>query len=141
MEGLSVGASAIAVVSIAIQLSDSIKKFSDFIDSAKEAPENVESILSELRFLSSILEDIRLQQSSPLNTNTSAANRLTDLQQKITTFAALANRYRPSLNSKDRRIKKWTAMKVAFKSEKFKKFSDSLNQEKLNLILALMVFQ
>jgi hypothetical protein len=141
MEGLSVGASAIAVVSIAIQLSDSIKKFSDFIDSAKEAPENVESILSELRFLSSILEDIRLQQSSPLNTNTSAANRLTDLQQKITTFAALANRYRPSLNSKDRRIQKWTAMKVAFKSEKFKKFSDSLNQEKLNLILALMVFQ
>ena len=141
MEGLSVGASAIAVVSIAIQLTDSIKKFSDFIDSIKEAPEDVESVLSELRFLSSILEDTRLQQSSPLNTNTSAANRLTDLQQKITTFTALANRYQPSLNSNDRRIQKWTAMKVAFKNEKFKKFRDSLNQEKLNLILTLMVFQ
>ena len=128
MEGLSVGASAIAVVSIAIQLTDSIKKFSDFIDSIKEAPEDVESVLSELRFLSSILEDTRLQQSSPLNTNTSAANRLTDLQQKITTFTA-------------RRIQKLTAMKVAFKNEKFKKFRDSLNQEKLNLILTLMVFQ
>lgn len=141
MEGLSVGASVIAVVSIAIQLTDSLKKFSDFIDSIKEAPKDVESVLSELRFLSSILEQIRLQPSSPLNTNSTVANCLTDLQRKITTFETLANRYRPGLNSQNRRIQSWNALKVAFKSEVFKKYRNSLNQEKINLILALQVFQ
>lgn len=138
MDGLSVGASAIAVVSIAIQLTDSLKKFADFIDSIKEAPKDVESDLFGLRDLSSMLEEI---QASPLNTDLIATLRLTALQQQITSFAALANRYRPSLDSQDRQVQKWTAIKVAFKSEKFKKYRDDLNREKLNLMLRLQFLQ
>lgn len=141
MDGLSAVASGFAVVSIAIQLTDSLKKFADFIDSAKEAPEDVESDLSELRTLSSMLEEIRLQQSSSSNANSSVKTCLTNLQQNIISFAALANRYRPNLNSQNSRIQKWSAIKTAFKSEKFNKYRESLSKEKLNLILALQVFQ
>lgn len=136
MDGLSAGASAIAVVSIAIQLTDSIKKFADFIESIKEAPEDVESDFSDLRNVSSMLEEI---QTSPLNTNASATIRLTTLQQQIASFTALANRYRPNLDSQDRRIQKLAAIKVAFKSEKFKKYRDSLHREKINLMLWLQL--
>lgn len=140
MEGLSVGASAIAVVSIAIQLTDSLIKFSDFIESIKEAPEDVESILSELRFLSLILEDVQLPHS-PLNANPSATVVLDSLRGKITSFTVLANRYRPGLNSDCRRMRKWNAIKVVSKREKFKKYRESLNETKITLILALQVFQ
>lgn len=58
MEGLSAGASGIAVVSIALQLADSIKRFSEFIGSIQEAPEEIESFLSDLQILSSVLDDI-----------------------------------------------------------------------------------
>lgn len=141
MDGLSAGASGFAVVSIAIQLIDSLKKFAEFIDSIKEAPEDVESDLSELRMLSSMLQEIRLQQSSSSNANSTVETCLTTLQQNITSFAALANRYRPNLSSPNSRIQKWSAIKTAFKSEKFNKYRGSLNNGKHNLMLALQVFQ
>jgi hypothetical protein len=92
MEGLAVGASGIAIISIAIQLTDSLIKFSDFIESVQEAPEDVEFILSELRVLSLILEDVQLQ---PLNANSNGKNVLNSLQRQIASFTALANRYTP----------------------------------------------
>ena len=51
----------------------------------------------------------------------------------------LANKYKPGLDSKSRRIRKWNATKVAFKNKKFNKFRDSLNETKSTLILALHV--
>ena len=141
MDGLSAVASGFAVVSIAIQLTDSLKKFADFIDSVREAPEDVESDLSELRMLSSMLEEIRLQQSSSSNANSSVETCLTNLQQNIISFAALANRYRPNISSQNSRIQRWSAIRTAFKSEKSNKYRELLSKEKLNLMLALQVFQ
>lgn len=141
MDALSGVASGFAVVSIAIQLTESLKKFADFINTVKEAPEDLESDLSELAMLSSILTEIRLQQSSSSNANSSVETCLNNLQQNIISFAALANRYRPHLSSQNSRTQKWGAFKTAVKSEKFNKYRESLSKEKLNLILALQVFQ
>lgn len=99
MDGLSAAASGIAVVSIAIQMTDSIQKVSDFIESIQEAPEDMKSTFSELQILSSLLKDIRLQ-NPLLSTNSSAQAVLESLEQKISSFMDLVNRYKPGLNSR-----------------------------------------
>jgi hypothetical protein len=138
MEGLAAGASGIAVFSIAIQLTDSLIKLSDFIETIQEAPEDVKFILSDLRLLSLILDEVQLQ---PVNANSNDKTVLNSLQRQIASFTALANRYTPGLNSESRRIRKWTAIKVASKRGKFKKYWELLNNTKITLILALQVFQ
>lgn len=140
MDGLSAAASGIAVVSIAIQVSDSLQKVSDFIESIQEAPEEMESTFSELQVLSSLLEDIRLH-NPLLSTNSSAQAILGSLEKKISSFMDLVNRYKPGLQSPDRRRRTWSAFRVASKREKFKKLRDSLNDTKSTLILALQAFR
>lgn len=136
MEGLAAGASVIAVVSIALQLADSIKRFSEFIGSIQEAPEEIESFLSDLQILSSVLDDIQLHPSA-YNVNPSTEAILKNLHRKISLSMTLANRYELGLGSGSRRIRKWNALKVALKSEKLNKLRDSLNDTKITLIIAL----
>lgn len=135
MDGLSAGASGFAVVSIAIQLAESIKTFSEFIGSIREAPADIESILSELQILSSTLNDIQPYRSQ-CNANSTLKDVLENLQRKISAFMTLVNQYKPGLDSTSRRIRKWNAVKIAFNSKKFKKLRESLNETKITLILA-----
>lgn len=137
MDGLSAAASGIAVVSIAIQLGDSLQKASDFIESIQEAPEDIESTFSELQILSSLLQEIR----PLLGTNSSAKASLENLEGKISSFMDLVNRYKPGLCSRRRQTRKWSAVKVATKREQFKKLRESLNDTKSTLMLALLVCQ
>ena len=58
MDGLSAGASVIAVVSVALQLVESVKHLYDFWESIEEAPESVRDIAKELNVLSTILASI-----------------------------------------------------------------------------------
>jgi hypothetical protein len=58
MEVLSGVSSAFAVVSLAIELSDRIKKFCEFWDSIREAPQSIRTIAKDLRIISDVLEDI-----------------------------------------------------------------------------------
>jgi hypothetical protein len=45
MDGLSAAASAIAVVSLAVQIAESLRELCDFWDSIQEAPEDIKAIL------------------------------------------------------------------------------------------------
>jgi hypothetical protein len=57
MDGLSSGASILAVVSLAIQLADSVKKIYEFWESVQDAPETIRQITSDLRLLAKVLSD------------------------------------------------------------------------------------
>lgn len=57
-EVLGVAASGISVVSLAIQVAESIKKLRDFCDLMKAAPEEIRLALDEVETLSMIMEDI-----------------------------------------------------------------------------------
>ena len=61
MEPLSSTASVIAVVSIAIQLADSTKQLCAFWSSIKEAPDEVQTIATEVKILSSIFSEMALE--------------------------------------------------------------------------------
>jgi len=58
MEGLSTAASVIVVVSLTIQLAESVKKLRDFWNSIKQAPEDIRAIATDLELLSSVLAEI-----------------------------------------------------------------------------------
>ena len=55
---MDAAASVIAVVSIAIQLADSVKKLSDFWKSVEAAPLDVQTMITDLDLLSLVLHDI-----------------------------------------------------------------------------------
>ena len=57
MDGLSSGASILAVVSLAIQLADSVKKIYEFWESVQDAPEAIRQMTSDLRLLAKVLND------------------------------------------------------------------------------------
>lgn len=135
MEVISGAASVIGIVSLAIQLTDSVAKLSDFLASIQEAPDSIKVILRDLDLLSTILSDIQLHENK-YAPNASVKNVLASLELKVATFMALIKRYEPDLKSSSRRIRKWTSVKAAFKDKKFKGFQESLNETKITLILA-----
>lgn len=69
MDGLNAGASAIAVISLAVQLVESVKHLYDFWKSIEEAPAFVRDIAKELGVLSAVLVSVAnpalLQRSHP----------------------------------------------------------------------------
>jgi hypothetical protein len=69
MDGLSIAASAFAVVSLAIQLADSVIKISHVCKSYKHAPEQVDQIVGDLDLLRSIFGSIA-QASVVVNSST-----------------------------------------------------------------------
>ena len=135
MEVISGAASVIGIVSLAIQLTDSIAKLSDFLGSIQEAPDNVKVILTDLELLSIILTDIQLHENK-YTLNPSVKIVLASLEHKVAAFTALVKQHEPSSKSSSRRIRKWTSVKAAFQDKKFKNFQQSLNDTKTTLILA-----
>jgi hypothetical protein len=57
-ETLGVVSSGMAVVSLAIQLAENIKKLKDFCQAVREAPDNLLRVIDELETLSSVLEGV-----------------------------------------------------------------------------------
>lgn len=59
MEGLAAASSVIAVVSIAVQLADSIQKLCDFWESVQDAPEEIRGVIDDLKVLQLVVDELR----------------------------------------------------------------------------------
>ena len=59
MDGLSGGASVFAVVSLAIQLQESITKLIEFWKAVQNAPSSISALLGELKTVSAVLASSR----------------------------------------------------------------------------------
>ena len=137
MEGLATAASVIAVGSISIQLTDSVKKLCDFWDSVKDAPEDIASISTDLHVLSGVLSKIAFeaQQVSP---NENLISALKGCCVKVDFLTKLLNQLEPGFASRKRYVRRWTAVKAASRSgqlKKLKKFQDALERTKTTLSL------
>ena len=135
MDGLSATASGMAVISLAFQLGESIKQLHDFWDSVKEAPDDIQTIKEDLGLLSSVLAEMsnEVQHSGPDQTLTRALKACCDKVNKLT---RITNEMEPGFASRSLRMRKWTAFKAVFKSEKIHKFQKVLEGLKSTLILA-----
>ena len=140
MDGLSGAASGIAVVSIAIQLGDSIKKLCEFWASVKEAPDDVRAITADLQLLSSVLAGIASeeQRSGPDPTLTTILEACGD---KVNKFTHITNGMEPGFASMSLRVRKWTAVKAVMKGEKIKKCRKLLEGLKITLMMAQLNYQ
>ncbi|KAL8905275.1 MAG: hypothetical protein Q9207_002746 [Kuettlingeria erythrocarpa] len=138
MDGLSTAASGLAVVSIAIQLADGIKKLHDFWTSITEAPEEIKESLLELELLSSVLTQIAHDQQRH-EPDTTLTNALSGCCAMVNRLATILGEIEPGFASTSSRIRSWTAVKAALKQKTLKKFQDGLERLKTMLSLALQL--
>lgn len=135
MDGISGAASGIAVVSLAIQLADSIKKLCEFWDSVQDAPNDIRAIVKELRLFSAVLEGIQLNElrygPDPITRSV-----LESCADKVSALVGLVDDLEPGFASMSIRVRKWSAFKATLRSEKIKKFRVSLDETKITLRLA-----
>ena len=139
MDGLSGAASGMAVVSLALQLSDGIKQLYDFWGSVKDAPDEIRVITTDLGLLSSVLAEMASeeQHSGPDPTLKAALELCCD---RVTKIANLTNEMEPGFASMNFRIRKWIAFKAVLKGEKIQKLQKVLEGLKSTLMLAQQNF-
>ena len=135
MDGLSGAASVVGVVSLTVQLGDSIKKLCDFWDSVKEAPDDVHAISTDLSLLSSVLAEMAFEEQhcGPDHTLTRVLEACRGRVNKLTN---ITNDMEPGFASTSLRIRKWTAFKAVLKRERIQKFQKVLDGLKMTLMLA-----
>ena len=131
---MDAAAGAFAVISLAVQLADNIKKLSDFWKSVKDAPADVQNLITDLDLLSNVLREIDLEarQSEP---NPTLENVLRRCEVNVSALKVCLDEMQPGLTSAKRSFKHWTAFKSVLKWEKIKKFQVILDQLKSTLSL------
>ena len=134
MDALSSAASGMAVVSLAVQLAENIKKLCDFWNSIKDAPEDIREIAMELELLSSVLARIAYETQDPIP-DASFVATLSGCSVKVKKLTALLNEMEPGFSSASLRARKWTAFKAVLKHGKLTKFQEGLDRLKATLLL------
>ncbi|KAK3172360.1 hypothetical protein OEA41_005681 [Lepraria neglecta] len=135
MDGLSSTASAIAVVSLAVQLADSVKKLCEFWSSVRDAPEDIHAIVTELELLSSGLPEIATG-AQHVEPDVALIAVLKDCTLKVKNLRTLVCEIDADFISTSPRIHRWTAFRAVLKNEKIKKFQEALERLKSTLLMA-----
>ena len=134
MDGLSAAASGIAVVSIAVQSAESVKKLCDFWKSIEEAPEDVQAVSIDLELLSSVLTQIAYE-AQHVEPDATFVAALSGCWVKIGILITLLNEVEPGFASTSSRVRKWTAFKTVWKCRQLTKFQEALERLKGTLLL------
>lgn len=110
-------------------------KLQKFWEQIREAPDEIRSIVENLDLLSAILREIafRIQQTGDVDANLIGA--LESCARRIKPLQDITNKALPSFTSGSRLSRKWSAVKVARKEEKVRKFRDCLEETKTTLLL------
>ncbi|CAD6593136.1 MAG: hypothetical protein ASARMPREDX12_006859 [Alectoria sarmentosa] len=133
-EGLATVASGIAVLTIAVQLAESVKKLCDFWNSIKEAPEDIQAISLDLELLSSVLTRIA-NETQHVEPDATLVASLNSCCAKVRILTTLLNDIEPGFASSSLRIRKWTAFKAVLKHGQLMKFQAALERLKGTLLL------
>ncbi|PQE07814.1 ankyrin repeat-containing protein [Rutstroemia sp. NJR-2017a WRK4] len=134
MDPFSAAASAIGVISLAIQLADSINKLHEFWSSVRDAPQEVREITNDLKCLTSLLKEV----ANGGNHGPNVQWGLECCETKLKSLFNIVQQLDPNFYSSNRRARIWNSVKVTLKKNKLKEFRDSLEGTKTTLILALM---
>lgn len=134
MDGLSAAANIITVTSIAVQLTESIKKILEFWISIRNAPDDIHAITTDLQILSSVLSRIAFE-AQRLRPDPSMIAALNSCSGKIKKLRNIVDELDSGFRSTNTSIRRWSALKTVFKSERLKTFQDSLERTKTTLML------
>jgi len=134
MDGLSTAASAIAVVSLGVQLAENVKKLYDFWDSIKEAPEDIRAISADLKLLSSGLTQIACE-AQHVEPDVTLEDTLQVCSIRVKELTTLLNEIEPGFASTRSHLRKWTAFKAVLKRGQLTKIEKALEGLKSTLSL------
>lgn len=135
MEGLSVAANGLAVVSIAVQLTESFIKLYKFWNSVEDAPQDIAAINEDLQYLISVFQRI---QSTKGSVGECVAEGMQHCWSKVLELNTIVAGFDEGFQSSSRKRRRWAAFKVASHSKHIQKFRDSLSETKSTLTLALV---
>ena len=133
-DGVSTAASGIAVLTIAVQLAENVKKLHVFWTSIKEAPEDIQAISTDLELLSNVLARIA-HETQHVAPDAILAATLNGCWVKVRTLSALLNEIEPGFASKRSSVRKWTAFKAVLKQGQVMKFQVALERLKCTMLL------
>ncbi|KAK8905073.1 hypothetical protein QC760_006274 [Botrytis cinerea] len=133
MDGLSSASAVFAVVSVAVQLAETIHKLVEFWKAVEDAPDNVASIFQELGLLSKILtQSHELAQIHSFSDIFDEALR--DCYSKILKLHSKVENTRKNLNSSKLRKRKWAAWKIVLQKAEIDSLQKSISEAKTNIL-------
>lgn len=128
----------VGVVSLGVQLAESLQKVKRFYDTMRGAPERLADIIDEIGSLSDILTELEQHPtSSGPNTGPTMQRCVDACRKAVDRFSTYAN----SLESRMKRSKRLGSVKFAMKNETVESVIASLESSKSNLVLAYMMYR
>lgn len=134
MDGLSSASAVFAVVSVAIQLAETIHKLVEFWKAVEDAPDNVAGIFRELGLLSKILtQSHELAQRHSFSDTFDEA--LKDCHSKIIRLYSKIHDTRSDFKSSRLRRRKWAAWKIVMNKTEIDSLQKSISEAKSTILL------
>lgn len=128
----------VGVVSLGVQLAESVQKVKRFYNDVKDAPERLADVIDEIESLSDILIDLEGSHSLDGTGVSSNMQRCVAACRKaVERFSTYVN----GLESRLKRSKRRGSVKIALKSENIEEVISRLESSKSNLVLAYMLFR
>ncbi|TGO86594.1 hypothetical protein BPOR_0291g00130 [Botrytis porri] len=132
-DSLSSASAVFAVVSVAVQLAETIHKLVDFWKAVEDAPDNIANIFRELGLLSKILtQSHELAQLHLFSDIFDEA--LKDCCSKILKLHSKVEDTRRSLSSSKLRKRKWAAWKIVLQKSEIDSLQKSISEAKTNIL-------
>lgn len=128
----------IGVVSLGVQLAESVQKVKRFYDTVKDAPERLTDIIDEIESLSDILTEMEGDRTSyTAELGPKMQRCAATCRQAVDKFSTYAD----SLESRMKRHSRRGSVKFAMKSESIEGVISRLESSKSNLVLAYMLYR
>ncbi|TGO63123.1 hypothetical protein BCON_0015g00520 [Botryotinia convoluta] len=135
MEGLSSASAAFAIISLAVQLAESVKKLVEFWKAVEDAPGDICDLFNDLELLSAAL----IKKSEKHSPHDLIARRiLTKCQKRVEHLSSKLSPTISAFTSFSSRKRKWAALKIILKNEEIKKLRASVGE---SLVAVQMIKQ
>ncbi|KAJ4989675.1 hypothetical protein SVAN01_04892 [Stagonosporopsis vannaccii] len=135
MEGLSVAANGLAVISVAFQLTEACIKLYTFWEAIEDAPQEIAAIKEDLCYLISVFKRVE-SHDNPLGS--CLAEGVQHCRAKIADLTLIVEKFDRGFHSLSRRKRVRAAFKAAIHGKHVQRFRDSLNDTKSTLTLAMI---
>ena len=143
MDGLSGAASAIAIVSLAIQLVDTVQEISKFLKNVQDAPKEVLRLVETLDQLQGTLDNVRQltdHQFLVLRLPGSPAfitKAMENCEKQIKALETVVRKARRSLEHQHMLRRTWSSMKIVAKKQDIEDIQCRLRDAKMDLQFAV----
>ncbi|KAM0157904.1 hypothetical protein ACHAQE_002159 [Botrytis cinerea] len=138
MEGLSSASAAFAVISLAVQLAESVKKLVEFWKAVEDAPGDICDLFNDLELLSAALIQNRRKFAQQSPYDLIARRILAKCQKRVEQLSSKLSPTMSAFASFSSRKRKWAALKITLKNEEIRKMRASVGE---SLVAVQMIKQ